>query len=281
MDGSTMVRVKVAAELAVVSVDPLTLRRAAGEIRIAAALIGVQLTGDVLQQVRTAFGHLAAAASSPGGGQAGELRQARAAAARLITSPDQYAGSGVPGLPSAAEVRALGHLANYYHSLISRLPRQALIDGYQCTEQFPALGVHMLPAEYFSRDYRRLISGPAVPGGPATPAVQAGPAVSAGRRGGRDWRGYALEKAWRVPAAGGILLLGLLSASQGRVVDVAHGGKRAWEILADGDYGLLPARQEATAGSSLLRLEPQSVNQLLAGAAAESRERRLAVAARW
>jgi hypothetical protein len=282
MDGSTMVRVKVAAELAVVSVDPLTLRRAAGEIRIAAALIGVQLTGDVLQQVRTAFGHLAAAASSPGGGQAGELRQARAAAARLITSPDQYAGSGVPGLPSAAEVRALGHLANYYHSLISRLPRQALIDGYQCTEQFPALGVQMLPAEYFSRDYRRLISGPAVPGGPATPAVQAGPAVSAGRRGGRDWRGYALEKAWRVPAAGGILLLGLLSASQGRVVDVAHGGKRAWEILADGDYGLLPARQQAAPGSSLLQLEPQSVDQLLAAVAAESRERCLAVrAARW
>ena len=79
MDGSTMVKIKVAAELAAVSVDPLTLRHAAREIRIAAALIGVQLTGDVLQQVRTAFGHLAAAAASPGGGQAGELRQARAA----------------------------------------------------------------------------------------------------------------------------------------------------------------------------------------------------------
>ncbi len=161
MDGSTMVKVKVAAELAAASVDPLTLRHTAGEIRIAAALAGVQLTGDVLQQVRTAFGHLAAAASGPDGRQAGELRQARAAATRLITDPDQYAGSSVLGLPSAAEVRALGHLANYYHSLISRLPRQALIDGYQCTEQFPALGVQMLPAEYFSRDYRRLISGPA------------------------------------------------------------------------------------------------------------------------
>ena len=269
MDGSTVVKVKVAAELAAASVDPLTLRHAAREMGVTAARIGVQLTGDVLQQVRTAFGHLAAAASGPDGRQAGELRQACAAATRLITNPDQYAGSSVLGLPSAAEVRALGHLANYYHSLISRLPRQALIDGYQCTEQFPALGVQMLPAEYFSRDYRRLISGPA------------GPAIPAGQRGGRDWRGYALEKAWRVPAAGGILLLGLLGASQGRVVDVAHGGKRAWEILADGDYGLLPARPEATAGSSLLRLEPQSVNQLLAGAAAESRERRLAVAARW
>jgi hypothetical protein len=78
------------------------------------------------------------------------------------------------------------------------------------------------------------------------------------------------------------LLLGLLSASQGRVVDVAHGGKRAWEILADGDYGLLAARLEAAAGSSLPQLGQQSVSQLLAVAAAESRERRLAVrAARW
>jgi hypothetical protein len=275
MDRSTMVRIKVAAELAAVSVSPLTLRRAVREIRIAAALSGVQLTGDVLQQVRTAFGHLAAAASSLDGAGQAELRQARAAATRLLTNPDSYAGSSVLGMPSAAEVRALGHLANYYHSLISRLPREALIEGYQCAERFPALGVQTLPAEYFSRDYRRLISGPAVP--------VPGPAVAAGHGGGRDWRGYALEKAWRVPAAGGILLLGLLSASQGHAVDIAHGGKRAWEILADGDHGLLPARQEATAGSSLPQLDQQSMIRLLAGAvAAESRERRLAMeAARW
>ena len=216
MDGSTMVKIKVAAELAAVSVDPLTLRHAAREIRIAAALIGVQLTGDVLQQVRTAFGHLAAAAASPGGGQAGELRQARAAATRLITSPDQYAGSGVPGLPSAAEVRALGHLANYYHSLISRLARQALIDGYQCTEQFPALGVQMLPAEYFSRDYRRLISGPAVPGAatrcPGGPGCLSGTArrpglarlrAGEGLAGPGRRRGIAARLAQRVTGARG------------------------------------------------------------------------------
>ncbi len=213
------------------------------------------------------------AASSPGGRQAGELRQAHAAATRLISHPDQYAGSSLPGLPSAAEVRAVGHLANYYHSLISRLPRQALIEGYQCTEQFPALGVQMLPAEYFSLDYRRLMSGPAAP--------VAAPAAPAGRGGGRDWRGYAREKAWRVPAAGGTFLLGLLSASTGRVVDIAHGGHRAWEILADGEYGLLPPRQEATAGSSLPRPDRQDVNQWLARAAAEARERRLAVESRW
>lgn len=162
MDGSTMVRIKVAAGLAAVSVNPVTLRHTGREINIAAAMIGVQLTGDVLQQVRTAFGYLAAAASGPDGSQAAELRQARAAATRLITDPDHYAGSSLLGMPSAAEVRALGYLANYYHSLISRLPRQALVDGYQCTEQFLALGVQMLPAEYFSRDYRRLISGSAV-----------------------------------------------------------------------------------------------------------------------
>lgn len=270
MDQGSMVRIKVAAGQAVVSVTPLTLRHAVREINIAAALTGVQLTGDVLQQVRTAFGHLAAAAGHPGGGQA-ELRQAHAAATRLITKPDQYARSSPLGRPSAAEIRALGYLANYYHSLIGRLPRQALIDAYQCTERFPAVGVQMLPAEYFSRDYRRLISGPDVPG----------PAVPAGRGTSRDWRGYALEKAWRVPAAGGILLLGLLGASQGHAVEVAHGAKRAWEILADGDYGLLPARQEAAARSSLLTLDQRGLNQLLAAAAAESRERRLAVEARW
>jgi hypothetical protein len=99
--------------------------------------------------------------------------------------------------------------------------------------------------------------------------------------GGRDWRGYALEKAWRVPAAGGTLLLGLLGASQGHAVEIGHGGKRAWEILADGDFGLLPARQEATAGFSLLRPGRQEVNRLLAAVAAESQERRLAVEARW
>ncbi len=272
MDGLSMTRARIAADQAAVSVGPLALRRAAGEIKIAAALSGVQLAGDVLQQVRTAFGHLAAAASSPGGGQA-ELRQARAAAARLITHPGQYTGSGLPGLPSAAEVRALGHLANYHHSLIGRLPRQALVDAYQCTEQFPAVGVRVLPAEYFSRDYRRLVSPPAVPAG--------GPAVPAGRGCSRDWRGYALEKAWRVPAAGGILMLGLLGASQGHAVELAHGAKRAWEILADGDYGLLPARQEAAAGSWLLGPDQREPDQLLAAAAAESRERRLAVQAHW
>lgn len=269
MDGSTMVRIRAAAGVAAASVSPLTLRHAARDINMAGALTGVRLTGGLLQQARTAFGHLAVAASSPGGRQAGELRQARAAATRLITNPDQYAGSSLPGRPSAAEVRAVGHLVNYYHSLLSRLPRQALIDGYQCTEQFPALGVQMLPAEYFSLDYRRLMSSPAAPAAPA------------GRGGGRDWRGYAWEKAWRVPAAGGIFLLGLLSASTGRVVDVAHGGHRAWEILADGEYGLLPARQDATAGSSLPRSDWQDVNQVLGSAAAEARERRLAVEARW
>ena len=131
----------------------------------------------------------------------------------------------------------------------------------------------MLPAEYFSLDYRRLMSSPAAP--------VAAPSGPAGRGGGRDWRGYALEKAWRVPAAGGTFLLGLLSASTGRVVDIAHGGHRAWEILADGEYGLLPPRQDATAGSSLLRSARQDVNQLLASAATEARERRLAVEARW
>ena len=97
MDGSTMARIKVAAEPAVASVDPLTLRHAAGEIRIAAALIGVQLTGDVLQQVRDAFGHLAAAASGPDGRQAGELRQARAAATRLITGRVREVPAKGPG----------------------------------------------------------------------------------------------------------------------------------------------------------------------------------------
>jgi hypothetical protein len=273
MDGSTVVRIKAAAGVAAVSVNPLTLRHAARDINTAAALTGVRFTGDLLQQARTAFGHLAVAASSPGGRRAGELRQARAAATRLITHPDHYAGSSLPGLPSAAEVRAVGHLANYYHSLISRLPRQALLDGYQCTEQFPALGVQVLPAEYFSLDYRRLMSGPAARAAPV--------AAPAGRGGGRDWRGYAREKAWRVPAAGGVLLLGLLSASQGRVVDIAHGGHRAWEILADGEHGLLPARQEATAGSWLPRPGRPDVNQLLARAAGEARERRLAVEAHW
>jgi hypothetical protein len=279
MDRSTMVKIKAAAELAAVSVSSLTLRRAAREIKIAAALTGVQLTGDVLQQVRTALGHLAAAASSLEGARQAELRQARAAATRLLANCDQHAGSSLRGMPSAAQVRALGHLVNYYHSLISRLPRQALIDGYQCTEQFPALGVQMLPAEYFPLDYGRLISGPAVPvPGPAVPV--SGPAVPAGRGGGRDWRGYALEKAWRVPAAGGVLLLGLLSASQGHAVDIVHGGHRAREILADGDYGLLPPRREARARSPLLEPAGLDMNGLLA-AAAESRERRLAVEAHW
>jgi hypothetical protein len=269
MNRRSMARIKAAAGRAAIWVDPLTLQHAARDINTAAALIGKQLTGDVLQQVKTAFGHLAAAAT-PGAGQ-GELRQAGAAAARLITNADQYAGSSLPGMPSAAEVRALGHLANYYHSLISALPRQAVIEGYQCAEGFPVVGVQMLPAEYFSQGYRWLIFGPAV----------SGPAVPAGREGSRDWRGYALEKAWRVPAAGGMLLLGVLGASQGHAVEIAHGGKRAWEILADGDYGLLPARQEATAGFSLLRPDRQEVNRLLAAVAAESQERRLAVEARW
>jgi hypothetical protein len=282
MNRRSTARVKAAAELAAVSVNPITLRHAAREIKIAAAVTGVQLTGDVLQQVRTAFGHLAVAASSPDGRQAAELRQARAVATRLITSANQYAGPSVLGMPSQAEVRALGHLANYYHCLISRLPRQALIEGYQCTEQFPLLGVQMLPVEYFSRDYHRPISVLAGPGGPLSgPAGPAGPAAPAGRGGGRDWGGYALEKAWRVPAAGGILLLGVLSASQGHAVDIAHGGKRAWEILADGDHGLLPARQDVTARSSS-PLDHQSVKQLLTRVAAdEARERRLAVEARW
>ena len=267
MDARTTARIQAAAERAAVSVSQDTLRLATHKISIAFAVIGVPFTGNLRQQVETAFGHLAAAAEgSPEGGQA-ELRQARAAAARLIHGPDPDPDPGwLLGTPAVAEVLALGHLVNYYHSLISRVPRQALIDGYQCTELFPALGVQLLPAEYFSRDYRRLTAGLAAP---------------AGRGGGRDWRGYALEKAWRVPAAGGIFLLGLLSSAQGHAGDIMHGGHRAWDILAEGDYGLLPAHQDAAAGSSRPGWDRHSVNRLLAGVVEESRERRLAVEAHW
>jgi hypothetical protein len=95
MNRRSMARIKAAAERAAIWVNPLTLQHAARDINTAAALVGMQLTGDVLQQVKTAFGHLAAAAT-PGAGQ-GELRQAGAAATRLITNADQYAGSSLPG----------------------------------------------------------------------------------------------------------------------------------------------------------------------------------------
>jgi hypothetical protein len=263
MNRRSMARIKAAAERAAIWVNPLTLQHAARDINTAAALVGMQLTGDVLQQVKTAFGHLAAAAT-PGAGQ-GELRQAGAAATRLITNADQYAGSSLPG--HALRSRGPGSWAP--GKLLS-LPDQPAAApgphrGLPVHGRVPVVGVQMpsgvllpeLPVAHFRpgcpcRTGRR----------PGLARLRAGESLAgAGRR-----RDVAARLARRVPGA--------------RCGNRAR-GKRAWEILADGDSGLLPARQEATAGFSLPRPGRQEVNRLLAAVAAESQERRLAVEARW
>jgi hypothetical protein len=139
-----------------------------------------------------------------------------------------------------------------------------------CTERFPALGVQILPPDFFSRDYRQY-----VPDHNYVPDVSF-PAEPAGKR---DWRGYALEKAWRVPAAGGMLLLGFAAAAvePSHGAAIVHGAMRAKDILTDGDYGLLPPPEKATAESSGMILGRSRVNGFLADAKAESQERRLAV----
>jgi hypothetical protein len=269
MDGRTMATLLKAADYEADTISDDTLRCTVSKIKIAAAAVSVLLTGDVMADVSTAFEHLAAAAASTSQERrTAELSHAGSHLTRLTNHPAHDGGSALLTSPSAEQVRALGHLGNYYYSLICKEPRQALIDAYLCTERFPALGVQILPPDFFSRDYRQYVPvhnyvpDLNFPGGPA---------------GKRDWRGYALEKAWRVPAAGGMLLLGFV-AGMHHGAAIAHGAMRAREILTDGDYGLLPPRETATASTRLI-LGRSRVNGFLADAKAESQERRLAVEA--
>lgn len=268
MNRQTMATMLKAADYETATTSAETLRITVRNIKAAVGAVGMKLTGEVLAEVSSAFEHLAAAfASTSQETRKDQLSRAGSHLTRLTNNPVRDRASDVLTSLSAEEICALGNVGNYYYSLICKEPRQALIDAYLCTERFPALGVQMFPPGFFSRDYRPFVRGLSVPTGTA---------------GGRDWRGYALEKAWRVPAAGGMLVLGLLAGAAGHGADIVHGAMRAREILADGDYGLLPPREGVTAERSPLTLAIESrygFNGFLAGVRAESRERRLAVEA--
>lgn len=268
MDPATMTMLLRAAADAKRTIDAVTLRRTVESIRTAVDSIGMQLAEAVLVEVRSGFDHLAVAVEVANDDdlRRDELRLAREYFGRLANRPGGGMVVGISGALSGDQVAALGHLGNYHYFLIQGQERQALIAAYLCTERFPALGVQLYPPQLFSRDYRA--------------AVARSDAREESLRREHDirssrWRRYRLDMAWRVPAAGGALIAGLLGAAVSPPL-AGHGVQWAHGILAGAEEGVLPPPRPSDRG---LRAHAVDVERLLAPVRAEARERRAAIEA--
>jgi hypothetical protein len=188
-----------------------------------------------------------------------------------VRSPDDRV-LGRYGDLSANHVRAAAQLGNYYYFLVRGDEKQALIHGYRCAEEYPALAVEVLPVALFSRNWhveaertrqRRQELMLAVA---QTAAVQS----TAARR---SWR---WDMAWRVPAAAGVLVAGLAGAAVSPSL-AARGMQGAVGILSTTEQGLLPPskfdRHAYLAAAA-------TTQDAYAPVVEEARERRLAVEAR-
>jgi len=215
-------------------------------LEVAMTMADPQVRDDELREARRRFGVLAArSADDPILGKYGDL--------------------------SATHVRAMAHLGNYYYFVLREQPQQALIHGYRCAEEYPALAVEVLPVALFSRNWhveaertrqRRQEVMLAVA---QTAAVQ-----SAAAR-----RAWGWDMAWRVPAAAGILVAGLAGAAVTPSL-AGRGLQGAIGILSTTEQGLLlPQKLDRHA----FLAAAATTQDAYAPVAEEARERRLAVEA--
>jgi hypothetical protein len=172
---------------------------------------------------------------------------------------------------SADHVRALAQLGNYYYFLVRGDEKQALIHGYRCAEEYPALAVEVLPVALFSRNWH--LEAERTRQRREAAALEA--ARTAADRSTAARRAWGWDMAWRVPAAAGIFVAGLAGAAVSPPL-AARGMQGAIGILSTTDQGLLPPpkfdRQAFLAAAA-------TTQDVYAPVVAEARERRLALEA--
>jgi hypothetical protein len=215
------------------ALDTAALKARVDRIDQGVGAIGRHLEENVLAELRSAFSHLEVAVSVADTTLShDELSYARQAFNRLA---ERRPGSD--GLLSAhdsliaAHVSALGHFGNYHYFLLRGQPDHALIAAYQCTEQFPALGVSLFPVELFSRDYRNVVSM-------APEEIRASYAQARARH-VADRSSYGQDMAWRLPAAAGAFVAGLAGSWFNPALAV-RGAQAATGLLVTNKHGLLP-----------------------------------------
>jgi hypothetical protein len=251
------------------TLDTAALRRTVEDIQLAIVGIRKQLDEHVLREVRTGFDHLATAVEAASQElRRDELLDARKYFAQLANHSAGGVVVGSSGTLSCDEVCALGHFGNYHYFLLRGEPRQALIAAYRCTERFPALGVQLFPRELFSRDYRSVV----IPSETRREQLEdaygwAQTTYQSERRSFREW-------AWRVPAAGGAVVAGLIAGAV--TPPLAHRGVVvAAQLLGRGGPVVPPS---APSDQELLAHRAE-LGRLLAPVAAEAHERRRAIEA--
>jgi hypothetical protein len=229
--------------------------------------IGRHLSDVVIADLRAGFRHLeTAATASDGAFRRDELNHARGLFARLAERSSQDPLVDRFGQISAEQVVALSHFGNYHYFLLRDQREHALLEAYRCAERFPALGVRLLPAALFSRDFRGDV--PSIATRDEFQAVYNNDLASHRQ----ERRRYGLEMAWRLPAAAGYVLGGL-AASAVNPSMAARGMQAAVGILATSERGLLP--QSSAPDIDYYRAAAAQVEQRLAPVADEARQRRL------
>jgi hypothetical protein len=194
--------------------------------------VGRHLEENVLAELRSAFTHLEAGRTITDPELSREeLGYARQAFNRLAQRSGSDPLMGAHGSLIAAHVSALGQLGNYHYFLLRDQPAHALMAAYECTEQFPSLGVSLFPVDLFSRDYRDEV--------PVAPEEIRAEYLQAQSRHVEQRRRYGRDMAWRLPAAGGAFVAGLVGSAFNPSL-AARGAQWATGILATNTEGLVP-----------------------------------------
>ena len=141
------------------TVDTAQLKKTVDEVKGAVGKIDTSLADEVVTELRTGFDQLAASVlADEDETRRSELAQARTRFARL----SNWEGSGsVEGSSielTRDQVRALGHLGNYWYFLLTGEGRLALAQVYRCTRDFPALAIQYFPRKLYAKDHSALLT---------------------------------------------------------------------------------------------------------------------------
>ncbi len=239
------------------TIDTATLTRTVSEINTKVDVIGRHLTQSAIADLNAGFSHLETAlAVTDAELRNDELVAARQLFNRLAQRPARDPLIDTFSDTSAAHLTGLAELGNLYYFILRGAAQRALVSAYACTETFPALGVQVLPVALFDQDWRPLVTS--ANSDPHRVMVGYRDAITRHRQ---DRRAYGLDLLWRVPAAAGVALAGLLGATVSPPL-AGRGAQWAISILATSEKGLSPptapdqARYLALATRLQHQLEP-------------------------
>jgi hypothetical protein len=221
------------------TLDTQKLKRQVKDIEDSVAKLGTTLERSLEIDLRTAYDHLAAAQVAANDDlRRAELDNARASFARLIHRPETRPVNTGSGQLTHEQLVALGHQGNFYYFLLYDDERQALEQAYICATKFPLLAIEMFPAGIFSHDYSADLRAIAERASESRNAALAQhKAAMAEHR--QERRDYLKEMAWRLPLAGGAILVGLVG-SVGAPQLAGRGVVHAAEIVSAA--GIPPGR---------------------------------------